>query len=114
MRSKFEEKIYGQLVRKFGADRVQYEPLKLRYTLDCIYTPDFQVDGTDVIIETKGYFRPKDMRIMRAVKECNPDLDIRMLFQANNKYSKRMRYSDWAERYGFKYAIGRVPKDWFE
>lgn len=49
---------------------------------------------------------------MRLVKEQNPELDIRLVFQNDGKVGKRMRYSDWADKYGFPFAIGRVPKDW--
>jgi hypothetical protein len=53
---------------------------------------------------------------MLAVKESHPDKDIRFVFQANNKIHPKSvtRYSDWAEKHGFKYAIGEAPKDWFE
>jgi hypothetical protein len=27
-------------------------------------------------------------------------------------YKGRMKYSDWAVKHGFKYAIGKVPKEW--
>jgi hypothetical protein len=44
---------------------------------------------------------------MVAVKKLNPQLDIRLVFYSMNK-----EYVRWAERYGFKWAIGSIPEDW--
>ena len=114
MRNNFEEKIYGELVKRFGKANVSYESLKLPYVEEKTYTPDFVVLTNDgkIIIETKGYFRPKDRRLMRLIKDQHNDKDIRMLFYSNSKIGKAMRCSEWAERNGFVYAIGNVPTDW--
>ncbi len=60
-----------------------------------------------MIIEAKGHFRPEAMRKMVAVKRQHPLLDIRIVF-----YSKNKRYTKWAEKYGFPYAIGDIPDEW--
>ena len=114
MRNPFEKKIYGELCKQFGKNNVSYETLKLPYIQHHVYTPDFIVETLDgdFIVETKGFFRRDNMRLMKAVAEQHPDRDIRMIFQRDPKYSKRMRYSDWAEKYGFAWSIGKVPKDW--
>jgi hypothetical protein len=46
---------------------------------------------------------------MRAVKETNPELDIRFIFQSENK--KQLK---WADKYGFPYAVGEIPEEWMK
>jgi len=110
----------------------QYEALKLEYVkrirsgfcLSCgfpasvgqerTYTPDFLLVDTGVIVETKGKFTPSDRAKMLQIKDAYPELDIRMVFQYNNKLSKRVnkRYSDWCDEHEFIYAVGDVPTKW--
>lgn len=118
MRSKFEEKVAKQL-RAYRA-KPQYEAEKIPYTISYNYVPDFLIlrkDGTKLYIEAKGLGRAFDdaaRRKMEAVKEQNPDLDIRIVFMSNRPYRKRgkKRPSDWAEKHKFPYSIGTVPKEW--
>ena len=114
MKSKFEEEVYKQLVRKYGKGNIEYEARKLPYVLSYNYIPDFHCvsSDNDFYCEAKGYFRPEARTKMRAVKEQHPELDIRLLFQNNGKIGKNFRYADWAEKYNFTYAIGKVPKEW--
>lgn len=95
---------------------VAYETDSLPYTIRRNYIPDFVVhlpNGAVRYIEAKGYLRPEDRTKMRAVKEANPLLDIRFVFAKDNLVTgSKMRYSDWAIKYGFPYSIGSVPKDW--
>jgi hypothetical protein len=49
------------------------------------------------------------------VKEQNPNLDIRFLFQnSKNKINKgsKTTYADWAIKNGFKFADKIVPDEW--
>lgn len=97
---------------------VKYEPFKIAYTIRKDYVPDFVVctrSGKTIYIETKGWFKQEDRVKMRAVKESNPDLDIRLLFDKNNKISSRgkMKYTEWCDKHGFKWAIKTVPVEWF-
>lgn len=115
MRNNFEKDIYKQLVKRFGKGNVEYEALSLRYVVPASYTPDFRIldnGETRFLVESKGYFRKEDMRNLRAIRDCNPEIDLRILFQRDSKYTKTMRYSDWAEKYGFPYAIDKVPNEW--
>lgn len=89
--------------------------------MDYTYTPDFRVltpnesdEALAYFIETKGYFRPEDRRTLKAVREQNKAIDLRILFQRDQKLYKRGRdkYSDWAEREGFEYAVQKVPNNW--
>ena len=77
------------------------------------YTPDFFLPN-GIIIEAKGKWTIQDRKKMVTVMEQNPNLDIRMLFQYDNKLNKRAkeRYSTWCEKRGIPYAIGTIPDDW--
>lgn len=113
-RSKFEE----HLAKAFDSTNLlyQYEPFKVKYQLDCSYTPDF-VFYNNVIIEAKGFLKPADRRKMIAVKQQNPELDIRFIFQRDNPLSKGSKhtYCSWAEKHGFKACVWpNVPPDWFD
>lgn len=92
----------------------QYEPIKIPYVTEAMYLPDFVV-GT-VYLEVKGYFDPAARRKMREVKRSNPTLDIRLVFQRDNftTKAKKQKYSDWAKKHGFQYAIGDVPTEWLK
>jgi hypothetical protein len=94
-----------------------YENLKLSYIKPHTYNPDFTLpkrDGSLMIIETKGYFPSTDMSKMRAVKKCNPELDIRFIFGDCDKKNKgsKSTYGQWAERNGFPYHNVKIPASW--
>lgn len=70
-------------------------------------------------IEAKGRFTASDRSKMLDIKRTHPTLDLRILFESDNWMTKAhlMRYSDWAERHGFPFAVsklGRVPESWLE
>lgn len=98
---------------------MEYESVILPYTLRRDYVPDFCItlrSGHRIFIEAKGYLRPDDRAKLLSARECNPEADIRLVFQQDNKLNKnsRTRYSGWAERHGFKYAIGSIPIEWLK
>jgi|TARA_R100000482_G_C5095273_1_gene132878 hypothetical protein len=113
-RSGLEEQIAKQLTDK-GIDYT-YESTKVNYQLQCVYTPDFLIPSTGIHLEAKGYFSSKDRRKMLAVKECNPELDIRMIFQRPfNKLYKgsKSTYAMWCERHEIPWAsFNNIPKEW--
>jgi predicted nuclease of restriction endonuclease-like RecB superfamily len=81
------------------------------------YIPDFIItkpSGHKVYIEVKGYLRPEDRTKMIAVKYKNPTLDIRFLFDNDNKLNKdsKSRYSDWCNKHNFAFAFKTIPKGW--
>lgn len=80
----------------------------------CIYTPDFYLPVQNFYIETKGRFTGADRKKHLAVREENPDLDIRFVFMSNNKLSKytETRYGDWCEQHGFQWSIKVLPEEW--
>jgi hypothetical protein len=101
-------------VAKILGRKAAYEPCKLPYTIKKHYTPDFVIAREKPIyLEVKGYLRFEDQQKMKAVKETNPDLDIRFFFPVDNKVmGSRMKNSEWCAKYGFPCAIGKIPKSW--
>ena len=114
-RSKLEEKV-ADLLSKLGVT-YEYESTKIPYTIQHNYNPDFLLPN-NIYLETKGYWDAKDRRKILAVKEANPALDLRMVFQAPyNKISKRSKttYAKWAERHGFPWcAYYAIPTSWLK
>lgn len=119
LRSDFEVKIYKSIQSSIGKSKtdIKYEPFVVPYTIERTYKPDFVLkfkDGHEMWIEAKGYLRYEDAEKLLAVKHYYPTKDIRIVFQKDNKIRKNSnyRYSDWAKKYGFQFAIGDVPIDW--
>ena len=106
-RNKFEQRLDAQLEN--SGVSYEYESLKLPYTIEGTYNPDWHIKHNDIIIEGKGHFRPEAMRKMVAVKKMHPHLDIRIVFYSANK-----KYIKWANKYGFPYAIGSIPEEWLK
>ena len=114
-RSRLEERLARWL--ELNDHPFEYETLKLAYTIDAIYTPDFILPN-GVILEAKGWFKPEDRRKMLAVKKAHPELDIRLVFQQSyNTLSKTSKttYAQWAEKNGFLWASSNdIPPEWFQ
>jgi hypothetical protein len=113
-RSGLEAKISASL--KEQGLPVYYETIKVPYRDDSIhtYTPDFLLPN-GIIIETKGRFTSGDRVKHLRVKEQQPDLDIRFVFQnSRNRLSKASRttYAKWCEQHGFLYADKEIPQEW--
>lgn len=72
--------------------------------------PDFilSTELGKVYVECKGYLRPEDKRKLCAVKRQHPEIDLRLLFYAENKKNIK-----WAIKNNFRYAIEYIPKDWY-
>lgn len=119
-KSPLEKEIYDKLVRvKNKKFNFQYEGEKLKYFTVHDYSPDIVLTfpgGKKIYIEIKGYLRYEDQRKMRAVKEANPDLDIRFIFTDRSRVAKsKMSPAQWAKKYGFECTIlGEVPKEWIK
>lgn len=109
LRNNFEKEISRQLSR--AKIKFKYESIRVPYVLARHYIPDFAIDTPNgvVYIETKGHLRREDKAKLVAVKKQHPEMDLRILFYASNK-----QYIKWAEKNGFKYAISRIPKEWFD
>lgn len=113
-RSGFEETIWDAAVR--SRKKMEYESIFVPYHIKGTYRPDFILPN-GIIVEAKGYLDAASCRKMKAVKACNPHLDIRFVFQnANGKRNKRskLRNWEWAEAHGFLWAEGTIPLEWFK
>ena len=112
-RSGLEEKV-ADLLTNLGV-KYEYESTRVPYILQCTYTPDFLLPN-GVYLETKGLLSEEDRRKMKAVKEMNPDVDVRFVFQAPfNKIYKgsKTTYAKWAEKHGFLWcSFHSIPIDW--
>lgn len=80
-----------------------------------IYTPDF-ILSNGVVIEGKGQFTGGDRSKLRAIKDEYPDLDLRIVFQRNNRLNKKSetRYLDWAKKNGIPAVVLKIPSSWLE
>ena len=112
-RSKLEENV-ASLLEGLGVS-YEYEPERLSYTIEHNYTPDFVLPNY-VYLETKGYWDPADRRKVLAVKRDNPDVDLRMVFQAPyNTISKKSKttYAMWCEKHAIPWtSYHNIPLDW--
>jgi hypothetical protein len=83
--------------------RYKYEPERWQYQYEPQhYTPDFKVGN--LYIEVKGKATMETRRKMLAVKRCNPDKHLVILFlKGNNKIRRgsKTTYIDWFRRQGF-------------
>ncbi len=113
--SKYKSELEAKIAKSLGK-KFEYESQKIHYVLPKTYSPDFsstRPDGTVVHIEVKGWFRYEDQQKMRAVKFANPSLDIRMFFPSDGKVQgSKMKNSEWCIKWGFPFAIGKIPRSW--
>ena len=112
-RSGLEEKVADLLV-ELGV-KYEYETTKVPYVIEHIYTPDFILPN-GVVLECKGYWDADDRRKIKAVKTLNPDIDLRMVFQAPfNTISKKSKttYAKWCERHDIPWtSFHNIPLKW--
>lgn len=85
------------------------------------YLRDFQPRGTNIIIETKGWFGrngAKERQKLVLLKEQHPELDFRIVFSDANKRiykTSPTTYAKWADDHGFTWSTkGIIPAGWIE
>ena len=123
LKSGLEEVIYNFL----SAENVSfsYETLKITFeqpTQKRTYTPDFPIQNSQLVIETKGAFNSADRKKMKTIKAQNPNLDIRFIFSnSKTKIGKKSKttYAKWCDLFGFKYHCIQstketFPKEWLK
>lgn len=115
-RSKLESRVASAL-EGAGVD-YSYESLKLKYLRPQTYTPDFVLPN-GIVLEVKGYFEPSDRTKHLLVREQNPDVDIRFVFQnGDTRLSRKSRttYGAWCDSHGFEWcdARSKIPATWTE
>ena len=112
-RSQLEERV-AELLTNLGVT-YEYETTKIAYQISHNYSPDF-ILPSGIILECKGYWDSDDRRKIKNVKEQNPDVDIRMVFQAPyNTISKRSKttYAKWCDRHNIPWCtFQEIPIDW--
>ena len=112
-RSGLEEQV-ANLLDGLGVT-YEYESTRVPYTIQHHYCPDFILPN-HVLLETKGYWDAADRRKIKAVKKDNPDLDLRMVFQAPfNKISKKSKttYAMWCEKHDIPWtSFHNIPIEW--
>lgn len=99
-----------------------YESEKIQYIIPESYhkyTPDFILktkSGKKIYIETKGRFVKSDMKKHILIKQQNPDIDIRFVFQKLNQKIRKgsiLTYKDWCDKNGFIYYAEKIiPIEW--
>jgi hypothetical protein len=116
-RSGFEVDIDSSLKQQ-GIDG-EYEQHIIQYIKPATkhkYHPDFKLPN-GIFIETKGRFVAADRKKHLLIKDQNPELDIRFVFQnSKTKLSKTSKttYADWCTKNGFTYADKLIPTEWID
>ena len=113
-RSKLEESV-ANLLSSLEID-YEYETTKIAYQISHNYCPDFVLPNKHVVLECKGYWDSADRRKIKSVKEQNPDIDLRMVFQSPfNTISKKSKttYAQWCEKHDIPWtSFHDIPLDW--
>ena len=85
------------------------------------YTPDFvftKKNGELMYIETKGRWTATDRKKMKHVLQCNPGIDLRIVFQnPNQKISKgsKTTYEMYANKLGIQHVSKKdIPTEWLQ
>ena len=111
-RSGLEERV-ADLLSGLGVS-YEYESEKISYVIQHHYTPDFVLPN-HTYLECKGYWDAADRRKIKNVKEDNPDIDLRMVFQSPyNTISKKSKttYAQWCERHDIPWtSYHDIPLD---
>lgn len=114
-RSGFEVDI-DESLKQQGIDG-EYEKHVIQYIKPATkhkYHPDFKLPN-GIFIETKGRFTSADRKKHLLIKDQNPELDIRIVFQnSKTKLSKASKttYADWCTKNGILYADKTIPAEW--
>tara|TARA_R100000781_G_scaffold95621_1_gene59725 strand:- start:165 stop:536 length:372 start_codon:yes stop_codon:yes gene_type:complete len=108
------EKQVADLLSELGVS-YEYESKKISYVIQHHYTPDFILPN-HVVLECKGYWDAQDRRKIKTIKKDNPDIDLRMVFQAPfNTISKKSKttYAQWCDNLGIPWtSFTNIPLDW--
>ena len=118
-RSRLEKSIAEQL--QAAKIAFEYETVKINYIVPArkaTYRPDFPVAASTILLEGKGWLKPEDRKKLALVKEQNPHLDIRLVFQGNASKQKIHKkspttYAVWCDTHGFPWCDkGIIPPEW--
>lgn len=139
--SKFEWQVYEHLrasgadVRKCdSSDSITYtEPKPRVRCMACgskqcvqerIYTPDLHIISEagqpgGIYVEVKGYFRGEKRALFRHMRKSRPDIDLRVVLEANTWVTKgKTRLTDYFARYlkdtPVVVGIKNIPEEWWQ
>ena len=99
--------------------KFKYESEKVSFVVPAksrTYTPDFFLSN-GIIIETKGRWTLEDRKKHLLIKEQNPNLDIRIVFQNENqkiRKGSKTTYADFCNKHGILFASKEIPEDWLK
>lgn len=113
-RSGLEDKIASGLTARGVSFEYEGERIKYQVTKSKTYIPDFKLPN-GLYIEAKGWFKAEDRTKLQYVRESNPGIDLRLVFQrASNRLSKTSKttYADWCDTHGFRWAEREIPEAW--
>jgi hypothetical protein len=117
-RSKSEERVAEHL--NFLGVPYLYEPKdgKVTYKIErsASYLPDFVLTKSGTILEVKGYLTSSDRSKYIRIKESNPNIDLRFVFdRASTKLNKTSKttYAEWADKHGFLWCEKVIPPHWY-
>lgn len=109
MRNPFEERVGQTLGPEYA-----YEPIKLSYTIQARYIPDFVDVANKRIVEAKGLWDAADRRKIKLIREQHPEWRIHMVF--TNPYktiskASKTRYCDICDKLGVTWEEGpKAPR----
>jgi hypothetical protein len=101
-------------LRGNGKDERKADPIP--YVEHRKYKPDVVLPN-GIIVEVKGYWLPEDRTKHLLIRQSNPRLDVRFVFQnPNSKLRKgsQTTYAMWCDDYGFKWATRAIPPEWLK
>jgi hypothetical protein len=129
LRSGLERQKHDQLVEagigfEYEPEKIEYRKRVVKGICKCgntdvhqrrVYIPDF-VLANGIRLEVKGRLTSQDRSKLLLVKEQHPELDLRIVFGANNKIhkDKQKRYMEWAATNGIRAAVKQVPESWLK
>jgi hypothetical protein len=96
-----------------------YEPEKWEYTYGIQkYTPDFRIrlPNRELWIEGKGKMTASTRKKMLAIKRCNPERDLRVIYErAKNNIMRgsKTTYAKWSDNHDFIWSDKTIPEEWF-
>jgi hypothetical protein len=98
-----------------------YEDKTFDFVIKHKYTTDFPIvnkSGKEWLLEVKGFLDQKARRKLRAIRECNPDIDLRLLFPKEEPLPEKgltQTNVQWSIKHNFKYTVGvKIPEDWLK
>ncbi len=102
---------------------LDYEPMKVDYTVAHKYTPDFVNYNKGIMFEAKGRFEDSSEAAKYIhIRDCNPDWELVFIFEKPDvampnakprKDGTKFSHKQWAEKHHFKWCCpATVNKEW--